>query len=86
MSLSPKAFFILNFCFACRKDDCYECTLNIKIYTNTLVKGYPKNYSSKFISCGENIYLVDKEIPYVENDTIGDTIFTYYRDTECILK
>jgi len=79
-------FFILTLCFGCSKDDCYECTLSIKIYTNKIIKGYPKNYKSKFISCGENIDIVDKEIPYVKNDTIGDTIFTYWRDTECLVK
>ncbi len=79
-------FFVLLLCFACNKDYCYDCTQNIKIYTNKIVKGYPKSYKTKFISCGENIDLIDTELPYVENDTIGDTIFTFWRDTECIVK
>jgi hypothetical protein len=79
-------FFVLLICLGCRKDDCYDCTQSVKIYTNKIIKDYPKNYKSKFVSCGENIYLVDKELPIVENDTIGDTIFTYWRDTECIVR
>ena len=79
-------FFVLLICLGCGKDDCYDCTQNVKIYTNKIIKGYPKNYKSKFVSCGENIYLVDNPEPITYSDTLGDTIYTYWRDTECLVK
>ena len=79
-------FFILWIIIACDKQDCYNCTQHIKIYTNRIVKGYPKNYKVKFISCGENIDIIDNITPIMINDTVGDTIFTYWKDTECSQK
>ena len=77
-------FFIIWLCLACDKQDCYDCTQKIQIYTNRIVKGYPKNYKTKFISCGDNIDIVDNAQPIVVNDTVGDTIFTYWKDTDCV--
>ena len=79
-------FFVLLVCLGCKKDGCYDCTQNIKIYTNRIVKGYPKSYKTKFIAYSENIEMIDTELPYMESDTIGDTIFTFWRDTECVVK
>jgi hypothetical protein len=78
-------FFILIF-MSCHKDECYNCTQTIKIYSNKIIKGYPKNYKTKFISCGENIDLIDTDLPVMVEDTIGDTIFTYWKDTECLVR
>jgi len=77
-------FFIIWVCFACQKQDCYDCTQRIKIYSNRMVKGYPQNSKVKFISCGEHIDIVDNVKPIVINDTVGDTIFTYWKDTDCV--
>ncbi len=78
-------FFLCIF-FACEKQDCYECDQRIKVYANRIVKGYPKNYKTKFVSCGENINIVDNIQAIIENDTIGDTIFIYWKDTDCVQK
>ena len=77
-------FFIIWLCLACDKQDCYDCTQKIQIYTNRIVKGYPKNYKTKFISCGDHIDIIDNAQPIVVNDTVGDTIFTYWKDTDCV--
>ena len=79
-------FFCLLLIFGCSKDKCYDCTQNIKIYTNKMVEGYPKVYKSKFVSCGENTDIVDNPEPLIFNDTVGDTIYTYWKDTDCTKK
>ena len=79
-------FLFLWILLACDKQDCYRCRQSIKVYTNRIVKGYPKNYEVKFNSCGENIEVIDNDFPIVYSDTIGDTIFTFWKNTECSQK
>ena len=76
-------FFIFLVVTSCTKDDCYRCTQHIRIYTNKIKVGYPKSYKTKFFSCGENVESIDNPFPIVYNDTIGDTIYTYWKDTDC---
>jgi len=77
-------FFILIGLFSCKKEKCYECTQRVKHSYNKDIEGYPKEFTSKFVSCGDNIYLVDKPEPIIINDTLGgDTVYTYWRDTDC---
>lgn len=76
-------FFILLSIFSCKKEKCYDCTQRIKYTCNKDVKGYPKEFSSKLVACGDNIELVDNPQPITFSDTIGDTIYTYWRDTDC---
>ncbi len=77
-------FLFLSIIFSCQKEDCYKCTQTIRIYCNKYKDGYPKNYKTKFFSCGDNIDNIDNVTPIVETDTINDTIFTYWKDTECL--
>ena len=77
-------FFILCTLIACRKDKCYDCTQRIRISCNKINEGYPKEYKTKLVSCGDNIDIVDNPEPIVFNDTVGDTIYTYWKDTDCV--
>jgi hypothetical protein len=77
-------FFILMVTLGCDKEKCYTCTQNIRIHCNKFKKGYPKDFKTKIVSCSENPPIIDKDVPLIINDTIGDTIFTYWKDTECI--
>jgi hypothetical protein len=80
-------FFVLMVTLACDKEKCYNCTQNIRVYTNKFKKGYPKEFKTKIISCSDNNPpIIDNDEPIVINDTIGDTIFTYWKDTECVKK
>ena len=76
-------FFILIGLFSCKKEKCYDCTQEVYKYTNIPVKGYPQHYSSKFVSCGDHIEVVDDDKPWVSNYISGDTIYTLYIDTQC---
>jgi len=79
-------FFILLTIFSCKKEKCYNCTQRIRYTCNKDIVGYPKEFSSKLVSCGDNIELVDNPQPIIFSDTIGDTIYTYWRDTDCKIK
>ena len=79
-------FFILIGLFSCKKEKCYECTQRVRESYNKDIEGYPKEITSKFVSFGDNIYLVDLPEPITFSDTIGDTIYTYWRDTDCKIK
>ena len=76
-------FFILLICYACRKEKCYDCTQVIRHTCNKRVKGYPQEYKTKLVSCGDHIEIVDNPQPIIYNDTVGDTIYTYWKDTDC---
>jgi hypothetical protein len=76
-------FFIFITLSSCKKEKCYDCTQEVYKYTNIPVKGYPQHYSSKFVSCGEHIELIDDDKPWVSNEISGDTIYTLYIDTQC---
>ena len=78
-------FFIL-FLLSCKKDKCYDCTQNIRISCNKIVNGYPKENKYKFVSCGDHIDVVDNPEPIIQTDTIGDTIYTFWKDTDCVKK
>ena len=77
-------FFILMTFISCKKEKCYDCTQRIRYSCNKDINGYPKEITSKLVSCGENIYLVDNPEPITYSDTLGDTIYTYWRDTDCV--
>jgi|LakMenEpi03Aug12_release.lakeMendotaPanAssembly.Ray.scaffolds.fasta_scaffold115894_5 hypothetical protein len=76
-------FFISIVLLSCKKEDCYDCTQKIKYTCNKNIEGYPKEFTSKLVACGDNIELVDIPQPIILSDTIGDTIYTYWRDTDC---
>jgi hypothetical protein len=76
-------FFILILLLSCKKEKCYDCTQRIKYTCNKNIEGYPKEFTSRLVSCGDNIYLVDIPEPIIHNDTVGDTVYTYWRDTDC---
>jgi len=76
-------FFILISLFSCKKEKCYDCTQKVYRYTNIPVKGYPQHYSSKFVSCGDHIEVVDDDKPWVSNVISGDTIYYLHIDTQC---
>lgn len=77
-------FFCFLIIFSCKKEKCYDCTQRIKIHCNKIKNGYPREYKTKIVSCGDNINVVDNPQPIIINDTIGDTIFTYWKDTDCV--
>lgn len=76
-------FLILWISLACSKEECYNCTQHIRIYSNKIIKGYPKEYKTKIVSCGDNTNVIDNPQPIIINDTVGDTIYTYWKDTDC---
>jgi len=76
-------FFILLVIIACTKDKCYDCVQVIKITCNKNVEGYPINSKIPLVSCGENIEIIDNTEPIIFSDTVGDTIYTYWKDTDC---
>ena len=75
-------FFILIF-FSCRKEKCYDCVQKIRITCNKNVEGYPMNTDIPLVSCGDNIHIIDNPQPLIFSDTVGDTIYTYWKDTDC---
>jgi len=79
-------FFILLLNIACRKDKCYDCTQKIRVSCNKIVNGYPREYKTKIVSCGDNYPVIDNPEPLIFNDTIGDTVYTYWKDTDCVKK
>ena len=79
-------FFILWVAIACKKEKCYDCIQKIKITCNKNVKGYPKNTETPFVSCGDHIDIIDNPKPITQIDTVGDTIWTYWKDTDCKMK
>lgn len=79
-------FIILLVFFACSKEKCFDCTQKIKLTSNKPIKGYPAEYNVKFVSCGDNTNIVDNPTPIIFNDTIGDTVYTYWKDTDCVKK
>jgi len=76
-------FFILIGLFSCKKEKCYDCTQEVYKYTNIPVKGYPQKYSSKFVSCGDHIEVVDDDKPWFSKEIVGDTIYYLHIDTQC---
>jgi hypothetical protein len=76
-------FFISILLLSCKKEKCYDCTQRIKYTCNKDIEGYPKEFTSRLVSCGDNIHLVDLKEPIIINDTVGDTVYTYWRDTDC---
>ena len=77
-------FLLLGFTLACKKDKCYDCTQKIRIFTNKYVEGFPKEYKTKLVSCGDHINVVDNPEPIIQTDTVGDTIYTFWKDTDCV--
>ena len=77
-------FFLLFMVLSCDKEPCYRCTQEITKYSNRLIKGYPKKTTTKFFSCGDNIDIV--ETSRLEIDTVNDTIFSLYINTDCVKK
>jgi hypothetical protein len=75
-------FFLFILC-ACKKEKCYDCVQKIKWTCNKNVSGYPKESKIKLVSCGDNIHLIDNPEPIIYRDTVGDTIYTYWKDTDC---
>ena len=69
--------------YACKKEKCYDCVQVIKITCNKKVNGYPFQSEIPLKSCGDNIEIIDNPSPIIFSDTIGDTIYTYWKDTDC---
>lgn len=76
-------FLIFLTIFSCKKEKCYDCVQVIKITCNKDIKGYPVNTKTPLVSCGDNIDIVDDPKPIIFIDTLGDTIYTYWKDTDC---
>jgi hypothetical protein len=76
-------FFILWISIACKKEKCYDCIQKIEKTCNKKVIGYPYKTKIPFKSCGDNIDIIDNPIPITFSDTVGDTIYTYWKDTDC---
>jgi hypothetical protein len=74
--------FVLWVCIACKKEKCYDCYQKIEITTNKDIPGYPLKSKTKIVSCGGNP-IIDNPSPIIITDTIGDTIWTYWKDTDC---
>jgi len=69
--------------FSCKKEKCYNCVQVVKITCNKDITGYPVNSEIPLVSCGDNIDIVDNPEPIIFSDTLGDTIYTYWKDTDC---
>lgn len=75
-------FFILLTFISCKKDKCYDCYQNIEITVNKEVPGYPLKSKIKIVACGST-NIIDNPSPIVFKDTVGDTIWSYWKDTDC---
>jgi len=75
-------FFIIVGFISCKKEKCYDCYQKIEITVNKQVPGYPLKSKIKIISCGSTKVL-DNPAPLIFKDTVGDTIWTYWKDTDC---
>ena len=75
-------FFILGLLIACKKEKCYDCYQKIEITSNKNIPGYPMKTKSKIVSCGGDP-IIDNPTPIIIQDTIGDTIYRYWKDTDC---
>lgn len=53
------------------------------ITCNKKINGFPSESKTPFKSCGVHIDVVDNPEPIIYNWTKGDTIYTYWKDTDC---